>query len=279
MARPKKQKGPGQGRPGIARKYAKDKPEVKTKPVTPTPSPAPQDPSEPEIDFAAPLHALENSTPPKTPKKPLVDNNIYINNNGISKRVVNRRENLIKVDSNNPSKEDSQENKEIDGDKVLIPEIVRDNGFSLKSQLTVKELKFIELYLSGEYTKEKAMIAAGYKGYSKNHLYFISGKIVEKYELQAGDHRKIMRSMGYGEVKILQLLINSATKARSETVRLNARIALAKCIGIQKEVLEGAEGVQIIIRTTARPGPHPTDPQEPPPSAPTQPPAKVRMIK
>jgi hypothetical protein len=117
----------------------------------------------------------------------------------------------------------------------------------IDKQLSAKELKFIELYLSGEYTKEKAMKAAGYNLLSNHYCLIIAARIIIKYEQTMGDHQKIMREMGYGEVKILQLLIDSAEKAKSETVKLNARIALAKCLGIQKEVLEAIHGVQIVM--------------------------------
>ena len=115
-----------------------------------------------------------------------------------------------------------------------------------------KELKFLELYLSGNYTQVKAMIAAGYVGYNKTALHLAAKRIVGKYELGTGDHRKIMRALGWGEIRVLQSLIEAATEFKSETVRLHAREALAKCLGIQKEVLEGVEGIQIVINSSPR---------------------------
>jgi hypothetical protein len=117
----------------------------------------------------------------------------------------------------------------------------------LKEILTLKELRFIELYLTGGLTVDKAMKSAGYVGYHPNSLYRIARKIVQKYEHQAGDHRKIMRDMGYGVTKLIELLIDSAKNAKSETVRLNARIALAKCLGLTKEIINGVQGVKIVF--------------------------------
>jgi hypothetical protein len=147
--------------------------------------------------------------------------------------------------------------------KVLVPEILDENSengissengieddkpsFDLKAQLTVKELKFIELYLVGDHNVETAMESAGYTGYHPHSLYRLGRRIVQKYESQAGDHRKIMRAMGYGESKIIELLIDSAEKAKSDMVKLNARVALAKCLGLNNDVVQTHLGVNIII--------------------------------
>jgi hypothetical protein len=119
--------------------------------------------------------------------------------------------------------------------------------FDLKGELTIMELRFIELYLMGGLTIENAMKTAGYINYHPKYRYTAARKIIEKYESNIADHRKIMRAMGYGETKIIQLLIDSAENAKSETVKLNARIALAKALGLQKEIVEGPQGVRIII--------------------------------
>jgi hypothetical protein len=121
------------------------------------------------------------------------------------------------------------------------------NKIDLKGQLTIREVRFIELRFVEGMTTDKAMIAAGYGNYSQKQRYRIATKIVQKYESQGGDHQKIMRAMGYGEVRVIELLIEAATKFKSEAVRLNARIALAKALGLQKEVIDGVQGVKIII--------------------------------
>ncbi len=285
MPRPKKspQKGPGSGRPGVPRKYAKDKkrdpgpqPPAASTRTTPTPT------TEPEIDFSAPLKALESPAPTETPQNPLIDNNIYINNkDDISHMVDNDGLKNNRVNSNNAP----GNGKKVKDDDVLIPEIIEDSEsdqtFDLKSQLTAKELNFIELYLTGDHTQIEAMKLVGYSGYNEKYLYRLSRKIMEKYELQAGDDRKLLQDLGYNKIMILKLLIDSATKARSETVKLNARIALARCAGIRMaEVIEATEGVQIIIKTTAKQGQQPHQ-QGQAGALPEQqePTIKVRMIK
>ena len=94
------------------------------------------------------------------------------------------------------------------------------------------------------------MILAGYKGYHPNYLYQLGTKIINKNECQADDHRKIFRAVGAGETAIAQGLLHLAQNAKSEMVRLNAWTGLAKCLGLTKEVLEGVEGIQIVINSS-----------------------------
>lgn len=122
----------------------------------------------------------------------------------------------------------------------------------ITSQLTVMETKFLELKFAGGLSTDKAMITAGYGSYSQRQRFRIAAKIVSKYESAVDDHRKIMRAMGYGETKIIEMLIDSAEKASSEMVKLTARIALAKCMGLQKEVVEVQHGMNIIIKSRSQ---------------------------
>ncbi len=139
---------------------------------------------------------------------------------------------------------------------------------SIKNQLNEKELKFLELYLSGEYTIEKAMNAAGYIGYNLKYLYRLSRKIVEKFESRAADSRKIARAIGAGEVFIIKTLYSLAKDSKSEKIRGDNAMNLAKILGLTKEQLEGAGGVTIVFegpgaQTQALPG-------APPPLPPSQ---------
>jgi len=134
-------------------------------------------------------------------------------------------------------------------DHSTAPDIdVVEGKFSLKDQLTQKELRFIELYLLGEHSVDKAMELAGYEGYHPHSLYRLGRKIVQKYEQSGGDARKILRSVGVGEVqvakKILELMNDS-----SKNVQLRATELAAKCLGMTKENVEIAQGIQIVIKT------------------------------
>lgn len=135
----------------------------------------------------------------------------------------------------------------------------------LKDQMTLKELKFIGYFLTGENTIERSMILAGYDGYHQKSLYRLGRKIVEKYESQVDDHRKIFREMGAGEVAVVEGLLQLARHAKSEMVKLNAWSMIAKCLGLTKEILEGAGGVTIVFEGSGTPGATATLPGAPPP--------------
>ncbi len=120
---------------------------------------------------------------------------------------------------------------------------------SLKSELTLKELKFLEIYLTGGVSIDKAMISAGYGNYSEDGRYYIAKKIKEKYETRTGDHRKIFRALGAGEVRICRGLLSIAEdKKNPADVRRKAWADLASCMGLKSEVVESFQGVSIIIR-------------------------------
>ncbi len=118
---------------------------------------------------------------------------------------------------------------------------------NFKDQLTAKEMKFLEIYLLGELNVDEAMISAGYVGYHPKSLYRLGRKIVEKFENQGGDHRKIARAIGAGEVTILRGLLELAKGARSEQVRCRAWQALASCVGLKADIPESHQQVSVII--------------------------------
>jgi hypothetical protein len=147
-------------------------------------------------------------------------------------------------------------NQDISQDKaVLVPELIGESQetkpatkFDIKSKLTDRELKFIEIYLTQGCNKETAMIQAGYTNYSIEYLQVLGTKIIAKYEQQAEDRRIIMRAMGYGEIKVIQMIVDSAENAKSEIVRLNAKLGLAKFLGLSQENIQGGQGVTIVIQ-------------------------------
>lgn len=148
--------------------------------------------------------------------------------------------------------------------KILEPEIMGPDDseileeldvapIDLKSALTEKEMRFIELRLSGNYSIETAMILAGYEQYSQNHRYFLAKKIIEKFENQVGDHRKLMQKMGLGPARIIEGIANLALNADSEVVRLSAWVNLGKYLGLHDSQEEQAPGIAINILRSASP--------------------------
>lgn len=208
---------------------------------------------EPEIDFNAvvtppPLNrrGRPRLTPlpdPLQPKRRRGRPQIRTNTGKSPKSASSKSSPLYNINNiNNDGFINDKKNNDMEriADEVL-------QGLDIKGKMTDKELAFIEIYLTHDMTEVSAMKLAGYTNYSENYIEQAGKRIIRKHEQQTDDHRKIMRAMGYGEIKIIRLLIDSAEKAKSETVKLNARIALAKCLGIQKEVLETIGGVQIIM--------------------------------
>jgi hypothetical protein len=182
------------------------------------------------------------------PQKPYIDNNILLNN----KTLLDREESL--------------EDFNIDDD-INKSEEVR-SATSIKNQLTLKELKFIELYMLGNYTQVNALKLAGYAGYNEKYLELLARKIIGKFESQADDHRKLFRALGAGETFIVKGLLSLAKNAKSEMVRLRAYESLSKCMGLTKEQIEGAGGVTIIFEAADRPAGAPRVPPPLPGSAP-----------
>lgn len=117
----------------------------------------------------------------------------------------------------------------------------------LKSEITLKELQFLEIYLTGEHSINNAMKLAGYKDMTDRNRYLLAKKIVCKHESRAGDPRKILRMAGLGEIKIA-LTILELMKSDSQTVRVRACELAAKCLGMTKEGAELPQGISIIIK-------------------------------
>lgn len=118
----------------------------------------------------------------------------------------------------------------------------------LKDPLSLKEMKFLEIYFLGGLNMDQAMISAGYVGYHPKSLYRLGRKIVEKFENQAGDHRKIFRAIGAGEVTIIRGLLEIAQDPKvTAAVRLRAWSTLASCMGLKSEIVESFQGVTINI--------------------------------
>jgi hypothetical protein len=172
-------------------------------------------------------------TKPQSTTAPYIDNNIY-----------NKIGNVGDIDNS-----DNQETRSVT---------------KLKDKMTEKELRFIGLYLTGEHSKEKAMILAGYDNISQDWRYNLAQRIVQKYESQAGDHRIIARAMGAGEVLVFKTLLE-LMRSKNERIRLDATVNLAKILGLTKEQVEGGGGLTIIFegadqRQVHLPGPTEQEP-------------------
>lgn len=194
---------------------------------------------------------------------------------GVSEQAVSWRVKRLRT---------KQASQDQDLSTILDESKSSESNTSLKDQLTAKELKFLEIYLSGEYTIEKAMIAAGYVNYHQNSLYRLGRKIVQKYESQAPDHRKIMREVGLGIVKVSQKMMQAMDKAKSETVQFQHTQLAARALGMTGDISQSSQGVTVIIQaqkgaaTQVNVGPQAPTPTDPGYAHPTGTPGKPIQI-
>ena len=61
----------------------------------------------------------------------------------------------------------------------------------LKSKITPREARFLEIYLSGEHSQVSALKLAGYEGYNERYFEELARKIIGKVESQTEDRQKI----------------------------------------------------------------------------------------
>ena len=127
-----------------------------------------------------------------------------------------------------------------------IEEIVK--GLESKEKLTIKELKFIEYHIVRGFPVQKSMILAGYQANSEGMYHYHAKKIVRKYEEHEEDRRKIQRALGYGEVFVIQEMGKLAKNATSELAKARAIASLGVWLGMDKESLQGNQGITVIIQ-------------------------------
>jgi hypothetical protein len=117
----------------------------------------------------------------------------------------------------------------------------------LRGELTIKEVKFLEIFLTGEHSINDAMKLAGYEDMTDRNRYLLARKITQKHESQVGDHRKLFRMCGLGEVKVAMKILQ-LMESESPTVQVRAAELAAKCLGLTKETAEAHPGIQIVIK-------------------------------
>ncbi len=143
-------------------------------------------------------------------------------------------------------------------------ETLKEEGsIDLRGQMTVKELKFLEVYLSGECSIDKSMIAAGFGNYHIRSRYRRARGIIKKYEEQAGSARKVLRGCGVGEVRVAKK-IDTLMDAPSDRTQLGATELAARVLGMTQEQRGSIQGIQIIINTAPAAAPVHSQPGQPP---------------
>jgi hypothetical protein len=136
-------------------------------------------------------------------------------------------------------------------------------GSNIKDQLTSQELTFLELLFNSprkdwksQISIDKAMLGAGYGGYSQDWRYKLARKIVRKYERGAAGASQVFQDIGFGQVKVAQGIADKAENAQSEAVSLNALALAARCQGMTEQE-QGGSSTGIIININTGPTPAP----------------------
>jgi len=154
--------------------------------------------------------------------------------------------------------------------KSIDPEILdleaQTDKIDCKSALTLQEQIFLDLHLIEKKAIKDAMIQAGYQNLPERTIYFRAKKILQKYEAKERDHRFIMRTIGCGEVAVISKMWEEAQNAQSAVARVQALTTLGKWLGLAKEIVEGRQGITIIIE-----GPRGERTEVPPPQQPVHP--------
>jgi hypothetical protein len=128
-----------------------------------------------------------------------------------------------------------------------VPQLALDSSPALPVE-DEREGLFLKYLFTGDCDINNAMKLAGYTEMGDRNRYYIAQKIFEKHESQAGDHRKLMRRLGLGEIMVI-LKVLELLESDSDTVRVRAVELAGKWLGMSKEGAEAArKGIQIIIK-------------------------------
>jgi hypothetical protein len=121
-----------------------------------------------------------------------------------------------------------------------------------KGILSTKEMKFLYYALSEKMPILKALKISGIlddcgKKISERTCYRLAERINKKYEAHEADHRKIFRAIGLGEIRIALGILALCDDPEKRWQAKGLELA-SKNLGLQKEYIEGSQGVTVIIQ-------------------------------
>jgi hypothetical protein len=189
-----------------------------------------------EIDFTAALTKLKRG--PGRPAKPKPATSK-------PKRPPGRPKSAVSKDKPVTHRENSNLYNIYNKGNNINDEII--SNYDKSAKLTIQELTFLEFYVSLRFRILPAMERAGFTGLSNTYKYLLAKKIIEKYESKAEDHRAIFRAVGLGEIAVARGILKACHTARTTKELTDAYGLAAKCLGLQREVIEGAGGITLII--------------------------------
>jgi len=198
----------------------------------------------------------------------IVDDNSNIDSqDNISNNATTKPQLPIYHPLNNPHT--TQHLDDYDDDPLDIPEV------NLTKPFTKQEKKFLEIYLSGKVSREKALALSGYKITDNKKSIIIANRILEKH-VRRVDLRQILRSVGLSEIRIAKMVLQIAEDlTNTAKTRLAALELAAKMLGMTRDFDTGYQGAEIVIEAGADVGDQALDQEQQ--AQPTRVAVKARM--
>jgi len=170
--------------------------------------------------------------------------------------------------NNNPHT--TQHLDDYDDDPLDIPEV------NLTKPFTTQEKKFLEIYLSGKVSREKALSLSGFKITDVKKINLTANRILEKH-VRRVDLRQILRAVGLSEIRVAKMVLQIAEDlSNTAKTRLAALELAAKMLGMTRDFDSGYQGAEIVIEAGADVGDQALD-QEQQQAQPTRVAVKARM--
>jgi hypothetical protein len=185
----------------------------------------------------------------------LDDNSNIDSQDNISNKATTIPHLPITKPSNNP--QTPQQHNDYEDDPLDIPDVKLNNPF------TPQEKKFLEIYLSGRVSRDKALLQSGYRIRDPEKRKLVANRILEKH-VRRVDLRQILRSVGLSEIRIAKMVLQIAEDLNnSAKTRLAALELAAKMLGMTRDSETGYQGAEIVIEAGAGlDGVQPPDPDQ-----------------
>jgi hypothetical protein len=128
-----------------------------------------------------------------------------------------------------------------------------DQVIRLDEELTAQEKLFMSLYVKlnkgdDRAAKLRAVDRAGYKVRWDQTRLVLADAIIAKYCVKSQEHKQVFRTAGLDEFYIALSLKRNYEGCQSETARAQFANIITKCMGLQKDVQDFWQGVELIIK-------------------------------
>ena len=198
----------------------------------------------------------------------IVDDNSNIDSHDNISNNATTKHQLPTINPNN-NPHTTQHLDDYDDDPLDIPEV------NLTTPFTKQEKKFLEIYLSGRVSRDKALTLSGLNIKEPHKRNLTANRILEKH-VRRVDLRQILRSVGLSEIRIAKMILQIAEDlTNTAKTRLAALELAAKIMGMARDTDTGYQGAEIVIEAGADVGDQALDQEQQ--AQPTRVAVKARM--